>query len=493
MDRTRRLLTNTMVLTAVRVIVPLMSLGVVLALSRMLGADGLGRYTLVFTILYVVNTVAPFGLYALITREGAKSADDIPRIMGSALALATCTAVPMVAVMAALGTWLGYDAETVSALRILSLAVVPFVVIMLCEAAFVAIERVKWVAAGAVIDNGIKVSGAVFALLSGYGLDGVVIATVAGKCTAAVVQLALLHREGYPVARPDGVILRRLASAAPTFLLIQIFATIYWRIDVLMLSKLGGDVSDVGYYGAAYRIFELVMIVPQSLCLALYPQVVQAVTDSRDELNVIGTQTLRYLAAILLPATVAATLAGGRILALLYGESFAPATTTLAVLIWAVLPFAWVRFHAYVLVAVDQQRVDLLLNVIMSAVNVALNFMLIPRFGHLGAAVATLISIGCYSLCQFAYLRSRVPEHLGVLPRDLAPLLAAAVMALTIVLLDGVNVLVTLAVAGVVYLAVLVRSGFFDGVDTRVIPLGPLEGVIRFVRGDSSLARTPLS
>jgi len=463
MERAKRIVTNTALLTAVRVIVPLMSLGVVLAISRILGAEGLGRYTLVFTVLYVVNTIAPLGLYGLITREGARARERIPTILGSALLLAGCATVPMALVMAEVGLWLGYDVETVEALRVLSVAVAPFVVVILAEAAFVAIEKVQWVAAGAIVDNAIKVGGAVLALLDGQGLVGVIWWTVVGKTVCALLMLVQLRREGFGVALPERSMVRKLASAAPTFLLIQIFATIYWRIDVLMLSKLGNDVVDVGLYGAAYRIFELVMIVPQSLCLALYPQIVQASRSTPGELHRIGRETLRYLAAAILPAAVGASLLGGQILELLYGASFADATDTLSVLIWAIVPFAWVRYHAYVLVAVDRQRVDLLLNVVMSAVNVVLNYLLIPRYGHLGAAVATLISIASYSVCQFAYLRSRLPDHLAVLPRDFAPLLAAAVMAVCIVALHDAPVLITMTIAAIVYLGVLLRTGFFAG------------------------------
>ena len=470
MEQARRILSNTMLLTGVRVVVPIMSLAVVLTLSRVLGAEGLGQYTLAFTVLYVINTAAPFGLYALITREGARSHDEIPRLLGSGFLLAACATIPLSFILAASGEWLGYDAETCSALRMLSLSVFPFVLVTLGEAAFVAIEKVKWVAAVTVGENLVKVSGSLYALLGGYGLEGVVIAAVAGKAVAALLVLILLRIEQLRIAWPDRGVTARLAKAAPTFLAIQVFAMIYWRIDILMLSKLGDSVADVGFYGAAYRIFELVMIVPQSLCLALYPQVVQASHDNVAHLRSIGRETLRYLGAAVLPAAIAATLAGDRILELLYGTEFAPATGTLAVLIWAVVPFAWVRYHAYVLVATDRQRVDLVLNVGLSAVNVVLNLMLIPRFGHLGAAVATLIAISCYATCQYTYLRTELPEHLGRMPADPSPLIAGGVMALTLVALRELPVLATLTVAGLVYLITLWRTGFFDSIDPELFP-----------------------
>ncbi len=476
MERTRRVLGNTVLLTAVRVVVPLMSLAVVLAVSRLLGAEGLGRYTLVFTVLYVANTFAPLGLYGLLTREGARARERLSQLLGSALLLGACATIPVTLAMAAAGHWLGYDAPTISALRLLSFAVLPCTVILLAEAACVAIERVRHVAVAALVDNGIKIAGGVVALVAGYGLDGVILFTVIGKAVAALLLIVLLRREGCPVALPDRGMIRMLATAAPTFLLIQIFATIYWRIDVLMLSKLG-TVRDVGYYGAAYRIFELVIIVPQSLCLALYPQIVQAARGRAGELKTIGRETLRYLFAALLPAAVAATVVGDRMLELLYGTQFSPAIGTLTVLVWAVIPYTWVRYHAYVLVAIDQQRIDLLLNLAMSALNVALNLILIRDYGHLGAAIATLVSIVCYSACQFVYLRTHHPELVAPIPRAATALGAAAVMGGVLIAARGLPVLVALAAGGGVYLAVLARAGFFSDLDARLLPLGPLQGL----------------
>ena len=470
-ERARRILSNTALLTAVRVVVPAMSLGVVLTLSRILGAEGLGRYTLAFTILYVINTAAPFGLYALITREGASSIRRIPQLLGSGLLIAACAALPLSALMAVCGPWLGYDSATCRALQLLSLTVLPFVFVTLAEAAFVAVEKVKWVAAATVVENAVKVTGSVYALFEGYGLTGVVIAAVAAKFVAALCAACLLRVENLRIALPDRATTGYLLRAAPTFLLIQIFAMIYWRIDILMLSRLGDSVVDVGLYGAAYRIFELVMIVPQSLCLALYPQIVKASAGDARRLETIGRETLRYLGAAVLPAAIAATALGGGILDLLYGDEFLDARPTLAVLIWAVIPFAWVRYHAYVLVAADRQRVDLLLNVGLSAINIGLNAVLIPTYGHLGAATATLVAICCYAFSQYVYLRRFLPAHVGRIPADPSPLIAGATMALVLWVIRDAHVLITLTLGGIAYLVVLWKAGFFASISPDLLPI----------------------
>ena len=67
-----RVAKNTLVLVALRVLMPAFAVGLVLTLSRYLGVEGLGRYTLAFSFLYLFNAVAPLGLGAIITRDGAR-------------------------------------------------------------------------------------------------------------------------------------------------------------------------------------------------------------------------------------------------------------------------------------------------------------------------------------------------------------------------------------------------------------------------------------
>src|SRR5260370_36880555 len=79
-----RLAKNTAALVVLRVVKPLFSVAVVLVASRLLGSEGLGRYTLAFTFLYFFNEVAPLGLYALITREGARDRARLRALLADA-------------------------------------------------------------------------------------------------------------------------------------------------------------------------------------------------------------------------------------------------------------------------------------------------------------------------------------------------------------------------------------------------------------------------
>jgi O-antigen/teichoic acid export membrane protein len=457
-----RVAKNAAILIVLRVLMPAFGLLLVLAISRHLGADGLGRYSLVFSLLYFFNTLGPLGLNSIVTRESARDRAAIEPILANALLLSTTASIVLTIAMACLGYALDYDAQTRQALALLSLCVVPFTVGMLFESVFVALEKMQHIALTMSVEYLFKVGVALLLVYLGYGLQAVLVMAILGRVLACLLGVHLLRREGIAVRwQRDTVIIKRLLKLAPTFVLITVFASLYWRIDIVMLSKLQ-PMLEVGYYSAAYRVFDLAMVIPYSLCLALYPNVAAAAQSDQPLLVTLGRSTMRYLIALTLPAAVCMSVFSGRLLQFLYGPGFADATPTLSVLMWTLVFYGVVRYHAYVLVAANCQRVDLWLNIVMSIVNIVLNCVLIPRYSHLGAALATLVSILAYGSVQYWYLRTRLPGYAAPFSIPaIVPIASLAVGGMVWWMRDLHQVLVV-ASAVLTYALFLVGGGFFN-------------------------------
>ena len=466
-----RVVKNTAALLFLRVAMPALSMVIVLAISRKLGSEGLGRYTLAFTFVYFFNTVAPLGLYPLITRDGARDRDGLERLLGNGFTIGTIAGAVLTVVMAGLGCVLHYDAGSRTAIILLSLFIVPWTLGVLQEAAFAALERMELIAVAALTESLFKVGVGVALLLAGAGLEAVLLVAVGGRIVACVVSALLLRRTGVRVRWGwDTDVIRSLLGIAPTFLMTQIFATLYWRVDVFLLSQMR-SVDEVGLYGAAWRLLEIAIVVPQSLSLALFPQIAAALRSDPAMLSWLGRTANRYLFGASLPVAVVATVLGDRILGALYGESFQVAGSTLSLLMWSVVPYGWVKYYAYLLVAADRQRADLALNVVMTVLNIVLNLVLIPLYGYWGAGLATVLCAFAYCGAQWVYLRRTLPSHLAETGLGWAPLLGAVAAGMCAWLLRDVNVALAGASAAAAYLVVLLMGGFFTEAELRTLRL----------------------
>ena len=475
----KRVVRNTAVLVILRFVVPAMSLPVVLLLSRRLGSEALGRYTLAYTWLYFFNTVAPLGLYSIVTRDGARDRRRLGPLLSNATTLGALAALASTIAMAVCAFRFGYDQATARAIALLAMALLPWTVGSLLEGGFVALERMDHLAWTALAESVVKVGLGVAALLSGLGVEAVLLGAVVARVLACGVALALLRSVGVRVGPAfDRATHRALLRVAPTFLLVGIFATLYWRIDVFMLSKMR-PVEDVGYYGAAWRLLELAMVVPQSLCLSLYPQLVAAVHEDRARVARLGALASRYLLALALPAAVLFTVLGRPILRLFYGSGFDPAVPSLVVLMWTLVPYGIVRYHAYLLVGADHQRVDLWMNVLMTGVNVVLNLVLIPTMGPVGAAIATLVSVLVYAASQIAFLSARRPGTAAPLGLAARPVIAALVAGAIAWVLRDAPVVLSASLAGASYAGILLATGFVGANEMESLGLGRLAFLAR--------------
>lgn len=465
---------NTGTLLAIRVGGPMLSMLLVGVASRALGAEDLGRYTLASALLYFFNTVAPLGLYAIVSRDGARDRAALQALLAGALVLGTVSGVVATAAMAVLGVMLGYDPATRVVLALASLTILPSTLVTLYEGAFTAAERMEYIAASSGTDTLLRVLFGIVAIVLGQGLPGVMVAAIGARVVSVGVAMVLGRRLGLGLGwSVDRALVKRLATAAPTFLLIAVFATLYWRIDVFMLSRLG-TVEDVGYYGAAWRLLELAMVVPQSLCLALYPQIAGAAGSDPKAMDGLAEAARRYLSALSLPLAVCTTVVAGPVLGLLYGAPFVGAAPTLIVLMWTLVPYGWVRYNAYVLVAADRQHVDLVLNVGMTVTNVALNLVWIPAYGPFGAALATLVSVCAYAIAQSWYLQRYLPRYGAPIRVPALPLAAAIATGAVVWMIHRQSLVLGCLVAPAVYGAILVTTGFFTASELRLLGIDRL-------------------
>ena len=229
-------------------------------------------------------------------------------------------------------------------------------------------------------------------------------------------------------------------------------------------------------------MMEIAKVLPQSICLALYPAVSHAAAYEPERLRRLGADTLRFLWVMTLPIAVGVTILARPILLFTVGDAFLPATTVLYVLIWTIVPYAVTRYYAFVLVAANRQRVDLLLNVVMALVNVLLNLVLIPRYGALGAAIATLISVAMFAAGQCLYMLRYLPDHLAALLRCRARQSPALIMAGFAWVCRDLPVLLVIVAAAVLYFVILLVSRYFVLEELRVFGLHRVPGLSAVIK-----------
>ncbi|MBM4329502.1 MAG: flippase [Deltaproteobacteria bacterium] len=464
---------NAFALAITNIINPVVSFALVLLISRYLGVKGLGEYSLIFSYIGIFGTLASLGLGSYLTREVARHPREVHDYVMNAAAFGAAASGVAVVTMDGVMLLMGYEREVLRAAFIYSFSMVVSTGIYYLDAALRAAEKSEFIALTYLPENCLRVALCVLLLIQGYGIVSLFIAILSTRVLALVLIFFFYVRTaGRPVWRIRPDLWRVLAKEAPTFTSIVIFSSLYNSVDQIMLSKLA-TIDAVGLYSASNRLVEVWRTVPIAFSGALLPFLTTEFARGREELARLCATSLRFVFMGSLPIAIGTTVLSDQIIVLIYGEKFAGASALLAVQIFALIPYSMVLVLATVLIATDNQRIDLTINMVSAGLNFLLNFLLIPLFAEMGAVLATLVTIIIFNQLQYMYIRRNLFSipFLRIIPR---PALAAVGMGFLTYFLRDWNVFANVITSAAAYLGLLIALG---GLSREEI--GFLPGLIR--------------
>jgi len=163
-----------------------------------------------------------------------------------------------------------------------------------------------------------------------------------------------------------------------------------------MLSLIKGDAA-VGLYSAAYNITLAILVIPGMYTYAIYPilsrkYATDILPESNKTVKLIYERSFKYLYVIGLPISIGLFVLARQIIVFIYGEGYYGSAIALQILAW----FVFMKFLSYltgiVLSSIGKQYLRMYSQGFSAFVNVGANLILIPRYGIVGAVIATLFS-----------------------------------------------------------------------------------------------------
>ncbi len=228
-----------------------------------------------------------------------------------------------------------------------------------------------------------------------------------------------------------------------------------FNVDVIMLGWWRAP-FEVGLYSAVQKIVGLIYIVPSLISGAVFPLYSRLVYENdMGKLKLLTSKVVVFLFLIAVPIVVGSVIIGEDIISFVFGEEYAPASTAFVVLmssIFAIYPFVVLNVFIF---AHDKHKKLFGYTVVASLSNVTLNAALIPYYGIIGAAAATVFSNSLYAF--FVWRFAKKLNYFTVLPRLFKVLISAAIMGIFTFFMAklGINVIVNIIFSGAVYFSML--------------------------------------
>jgi O-antigen/teichoic acid export membrane protein len=184
---------------------------------------------------------------------------------------------------------------------------------------------------------------------------------------------------------------KRLLKDSWTLILTSFVIGIYMRIDQIMLGQMVGDQA-VGIYSVAVRISELWYFVPIAISNSIYPSIVEAKQISESLYYQRLQRIMSFMSFLSYGMAIFFSLTSNLIIRLLFGAGYEAASAILIIHIWTGVFVASGLIRNLWTTTEGLMQYAFITSGLGALVNIGANFILIPRYGGIGAALATVIS-----------------------------------------------------------------------------------------------------
>ena len=216
-----------------------------------------------------------------------------------------------------------------------------------------------------------------------------------------------------------------------------------------------------GIYGAVDVIVMSFLIISNSLVLATFPIISRENRISKEKTFPIYKSVFKVLVTLGLPIALGGMLLNKEIISFIYGAEFSESGEVLKILIWLTPLLFLTNFTGSCMIAIDKQRLLAYICGFNMVLNLALNLILIPNHGYMGAAIASIATEGINLIIQYRFLKHYWQESIFEMSL-LKIFFSLGFMGFFIHWLQGWNLFLILSGAMLVYGASLLATGFYS-------------------------------
>jgi O-antigen/teichoic acid export membrane protein len=392
-------------------------------IARYLGPPLFGELSFAGSLMALFAPLATLGLESIVVRDIVRSPENDKEIVGTTFLLRLFAAFVSYILLYATILVLRPDDKVVHSL----VAVMGFILIF---NAFDAIDL--WFQAKVLSKYVVLAKNTAFLVSAGTRIAFVLLdAPLIAFAIANVVEYGLgafglvlvYSRKGESIRRWSFStrLAKNLLLNGWPIILAGIVSIICFRVDQVMLGQMV-DSREVGVYAAAVRVAEIWYFIPAAIVASVFPNIVKARHVDESEFYSRIQKLYNLLAFLGYAVAIPMTFLSGFVVTLLFGEAYSGAAPMLAVLIWSGVFINLSIARGSYLMAMNWPWVLLTTSVVAALANILLNLILIPKYGGMGAAVASLLSywIGAHGVCYFykpLYKTGKMLTRALLLPR----------------------------------------------------------------------------
>jgi len=429
----------------------MLGFGFSIMLGRVLGASGYGLYALGMSITGIAQSIAPLGLNQGVIRFCSiyKGKEDKTKVKGTFL-----SAIGISGAFSILVTFiLFFSSDRIASsffnesslswiLKIFALSI-PFSVITSIMASFTqSFKRIDYQQGISILRQLFNIILVGIAFIIGFRLKGAVYGFLIAGMLATIIALYFTYKifpEILLTLRPNFNEFKGLLGFSLPMVFVSLLYFLMLKTDRIMLG-IFRDVRDVGIYSAAANITLQLSIIHTALVTIFMPIIAdiynrQAFSEVKKLYNSIKRWSSYGTACIILPVIFYP-----KIFMSIYGNEFLDGCKVLILLSLVYIVGAITGPTGALLQMTGKQNIEFLNGFLIIISNILFNYFLIPIYGYLGAAVATLLAISFLNVIQVLEIHRFFKFH----PFDFVHIKFISIIVIVFIVSIIINIFISL-------------------------------------------------
>lgn len=386
-----RVLNNAGWIIGCKIVQSLINLVIGIITARYLGPSNYGIISYVASVVAFALPIMQLGLRQTLVKEFVHSPDQEGKILGTALVINVISSffcvIGSVSFVALVNAG---ERETILVCALYSLSLI-FQATEMTQYWFQAKLLSKYPSIASLGAYIVVALYKVYLLVTGKSVVWFALSNVLDYFLISIILMVIYQKIGKQRLSVDWRLGREMLSRSKYYILPSLMVMIFQHTDRIMIKLMMGE-TETGFYSAALACVGVSGFVFSAVIDSARPVILEQKKTNPELYEKRMIQLYSVITCISLVQSLAMTVLSKPIIHVLYGDQYAPAAGILCVAVWYITFSEYGSVRNIWILAEGKQKYLLWINASGALANVALNLIMIPVWGGIGAAIASLIT-----------------------------------------------------------------------------------------------------
>lgn len=396
--------------TLVQLVAKAISMGLTLIttilITRALGREGYGQFSIMQTLPALFFILSDFGLNATALKKIDKNGSNAQSLYQMIIVIRTIFSLILIVLLNTVVVFLPYSNFLKTGIFMSSFWILTQSLFSGTNLIFQYKQRYDLASIGYILGTVLTTLLVYGFIKLGLDVRFLSFSYVVGGLATFAVNAHVLTKHGFSTKLAfnifsDKKTLSKLLSGSIPLGLMFVLSQINFKADGILLSLLNlparfnlSNIDSVAIYALPYKVFEVSLAVPTFIMNASYPVFVARLHRSQRDLNAVLLKTVKLTMLLGLLASALLFVFAPLAIAVLGGGQFNQSVQVLKILGAGLFLFYITQPLAYYLVTIEKQKVLPIVYLIGAVFNVTANVLFIPKFSFYASAYITWLSEG---------------------------------------------------------------------------------------------------